>query len=213
MNRAMTSGTERSVETVYVVDDDASMRKALERMFRTAGFAVETFDSAASFLAHGADSSPCCAVLDVRMPAVDGLALHARLKDAGRALPVVFITGYGDVTTGVRAMKTGAVDFIEKPFSDDNLLAAVRTALDASRGRALAHEKRVALEEKVKSLTPREREVFVLVAQGLPNKVIGARLGASEKTIKVHRRRVMDKMAAGSFADLVRTAEQLLLTE
>ena len=213
MNRAMTSGAERGIETVYVVDDDASMRKALERMFRTVGFAVETFDSAASFLANGADPSPCCAVLDVRMPAVDGLALHARLKDAGRALPVVFITGYGDVTTGVRAMKTGAVDFIEKPFSDDNLLAAVRTALDASRGRALAQEKRVALEEKVKSLTPREREVFALVAQGLPNKVIGARLGASEKTIKVHRRRVMDKMAAGSFADLVRMAEQLLLTE
>ena len=213
MNRAMTSGAARGIETVYVVDDDASMRKALERMFRTAGFAVEVFDSAASFLAHGEDLSPCCAVLDVRMPAVDGLALHAGLKDAGRELPVVFITGHGDVTTGVRAMKTGAIDFIEKPFSDEDLLAAVRTALDASLSRALAHEARVALEEKVKSLTPREREVFVLVAQGLPNKVIGARLGASEKTIKTHRHRVMDKMAAGSLADLVRMAEHLHLSE
>jgi len=110
-------------------------------------------------------------------------------------------------------MKTGAIDFIEKPFSDEDLLAAVRTALDASRGKALAHEERTALEKKVKSLTPREREVFVLVAQGLPNKIIGARLGASEKTIKTHRGRVMDKMAAGSLADLVRMAEHLRLTQ
>ena len=213
MNRATMSSVARGIETVYVVDDDASIRRSLERMFRTAGFAVETFDSAASFLAHGEDHPPCCAVLDVRMPAVDGLALHARLKDAGRALPVVFITGHGDVTTGVRAMKTGAIDFIEKPFSDEDLLAAVRTALDASRGGVLAHEERVALDRKVQSLTPREREVFVLVAQGLPNKVIGARLGASEKTIKTHRGRVMDKMAAGSLADLVRMAEHLRLTQ
>ncbi len=213
MNRAMTSGAARGIETVYVVDDDASMRKALERMFRTAGFAVETFDSATSFLAHREDLPPCCAVLDVRMPAVDGLALHARLKDAGRLLPVVFITGHGDVTTGVRAMKTGAIDFIEKPFSDEDLLAAVRLALEASQAGALAQEERVALEKKIKSLTPREREVFVLVAQGLPNKVIGARLGASEKTIKTHRGRVMHKMGAGSLADLVRMAEHLHLTE
>ena len=162
MNRAMTSGAARGIETVYVVDDDASMRKALERMFRTAGFAVETFDSAASFLAHGEDPSPCCAVLDVRMPAVDGLALHARLKDAGRALPVVFITGHGDVTTGVRAMKTGAIDFIEKPFSDEDLLAAVRLALDASQAERLhkknasrSKENQIAHSTRARSLRPR----------------------------------------------------------
>jgi FixJ family two-component response regulator len=210
---AKTSDSAPAAGTVYVVDDDPSMRKALERMFRTAGFAVETFDSAASFLAHGQDPSPCCAVLDVHMPAVDGLALHARLKDAGRTLPVVFITGHGDVTTGVRAMKTGAIDFIEKPFADEDLIAAVRTALDASRGGALAHEERVALEGRVKALTPREREVFVLVAQGLPNKTIGVRLGIAEKTIKVHRGRVMDKMAADSLAELVRMAGRLGLTK
>jgi FixJ family two-component response regulator len=213
MNGTMTSSPARGIETVYVVDDDASMRRALERMFRTAGFAVRTFDSAAAFLAHDKDAIPSCAVLDVRMPAVDGLGLHARLKDARRALPVVFITGHGDVPTSVRAMKTGAIDFIEKPFADEDLIAAVRTALDASRGGALAHEERVALEGRVKSLTPREREVFVLVAQGLPNKTIGARLGIAEKTIKVHRGRVMDKMAAGSLADLVRIAGRLGLTK
>jgi FixJ family two-component response regulator len=209
MSMAKTSDSAPAVETVYVVDDDPSMRKALERMFCTAGFAVEIFDSAAALLAHGRESAPCCAVLDVHMPAIDGLALHARLKEAGRTVPVVFITGHGDVPTSVRAMKTGAIDFIEKPFSDEDLIAAVRRALGASRSGARAHEQRVGLEKKARSLTPRERDVFVLVVQGLPNKVIGARLGASEKTIKVHRGRVMDKMAANSFADLVRMAEHL----
>jgi len=212
MSLAKTSDSAPAVETVYVVDDDPSMRRALERMFRTVGFAVEIFDSAAALLAHDRESVPCCAVLDVHMPAVDGLALHARLREAGRTVPVVFITGHGDVPTSVRAMKTGAIDFIEKPFSDEDLMAAVRRALDASSGDALAHEERVALEKKAKTLTPRERDVFVLVAQGLQNKVIGARLGASEKTIKVHRGRVMDKMAANSLADLVRMAEHLGFT-
>ena len=213
MSLAKTSDSAPAVETVYVVDDDPSMRRALERMFRTVGFAVEIFDSAAALLAHDRESVPCCAVLDVHMPAVDGLALHARLREAGRTVPVVFITGHGDVPTSVRAMKTGAIDFIEKPFSDTDLIAAVRRALDTSSADALAQKERVRLEKKAKSLTPRERDVFVLVAQGLPNKVIGARLGASEKTIKVHRGRVMDKMAASSLADLVRMAEHLGLTE
>jgi FixJ family two-component response regulator len=201
------------VETVYVVDDDPSMRRALERMFRTLGYAVKTFDAAAAFLAHEIETPPCCAVLDVRMPMVDGLALHAQLRDAGKALPVVFITGYGDVPTSVRAMKTGAIDFIEKPFCDEDLLRAVRAALDASGDAMLARGLRAALEARAKSLSPREREVFVLVAQGLPNKVIGERLGAAEKTIKVHRGRVMGKMAASSLAELVRIAERLGLTK
>ena len=201
------------VETVYVVDDDPSMRRALERMFRTLGYGVETFDSAAAFLAHDNEAPPCCAVLDVRMPMTDGLELQAQLRDAGKALPVVFITGYGDIPTSVRAMKTGAIDFIEKPFSDEDLLRAVRAALDASGGTMLAGNLRAALEAKAKSLSPREREVFVLVAQGLPNKAIGAQLGAAEKTIKVHRGRVMGKMAANSLAELVRMAERLGLTK
>jgi FixJ family two-component response regulator len=202
-----------TLETVYVVDDDPSMRRALERMFRTLGYVVETFDSAAAFLAHENETPPCCAVLDVRMPTVDGLALQSKLEEAGRALAVVFITGYGDVPTSVRALKSGAIDFIEKPFSDEDLLRAVRAALDASRDDMLARNLRAALEARAKSLSPREREVFVLVAQGLPNKVIGARLGASEKTIKVHRGRVMGKMAANSLAELVRIAARLGLTK
>jgi len=202
-----------AAETIYVVDDDASMRIALDRMFRCAGFAVKTFDSPSAFLSHNHDAAPCCAVLDLRMPALDGLALQARLREAGRMLPVVFITGHGDVLTSVRAMKTGAIDFIEKPFENEDLIAAVRRALAASRDSVHAREQRAALEQKLKSLTPRENEVFVLVAQGLLNKVIAARLGTAEKTIKVHRGRVMKKMDAGSLAELVRISERLDLTK
>ena len=202
-----------AAETVYVVDDDASMRVALDRMFRSASFAVKTFDSPTAFLSHNHDAAPCCAVLDLRMPVLDGLALQARLREDGRMLPVVFITGHGDVPTSVRAMKTGAIDFIEKPFENEDLIAAVRRALAASRDSVHAREQRAALEQKLKSLTPRENEVFVLVAQGLLNKVIAARLGTAEKTIKVHRGRVMKKMEAGSLAELVRISERLDLTK
>jgi FixJ family two-component response regulator len=202
-----------AAETVYVVDDDASMRVALDRMFRSASFAVKTFDSPTAFLSHNHDTAPCCAVLDLQMPALDGLALQARLREAGRMLPVVFITAHADVPTSVRAMKTGAIDFIEKPFENEDLIAAVRRALAASRDRMHAREQRAALEQKLKSLTPRENEVFVLVSQGLLNKVIAARLGTAEKTIKVHRGRVMEKMKAGSLAELVRIAERLDLTK
>jgi FixJ family two-component response regulator len=208
----MTDSTS-ATETVYVVDDDVSMRTALDRMFRVAGFAVKTFDSPAAFLSHDRDAALCCAVLDVQMPAIDGLALQARLNEAGRTLPVVFITGHGDVPTSVRAMKRGAIDFIEKPFETEEIMAAVRRALDACRDSESVREQRATLEQKLKSLTPREREVFILVTQGLLNKVIAARLGTAEKTIKVHRGRVMEKMAANSLAELVRVAERLDLTK
>jgi len=202
-----------AAETVYVVDDDTSVRAALDRMFRIAGFAVKTFDSPTAFLSHNHDAAPCCAVLDLRMPALDGLALQERLREAGRMLPVVFITGHGDVPTSVRAMKTGAIDFIEKPFENEQIIAAVRRALDTSRDSVHAREQRAALEGRLKSLTSREKEVFILVAQGLLNKVVAARLGTAEKTIKVHRGRVMEKMAARSLAELVRIAERLGLTK
>jgi FixJ family two-component response regulator len=202
-----------AAEAVYVVDDDASMRVALDRMFRSAGFAVKTFDSPTAFLSHNHDAVPCCAVLDLRMPALDGLALQARLREAGRMLPVVFITGHGDVPTSVRAMKSGAIDFIEKPFENEDLIAAVRQGLAASRDSVHERGQRAALEQKLNSLTPREKEVFILVAQGLLNKVIAACLGTVEKTIKVHRGRVMEKMQAGSLAELVRMAERLELTK
>lgn len=209
----MTAELSPAPETVYVVDDDASMRIALDRMFRTASFVVKTFDSPAAFLAHEHDVAPCCAVLDFRMPGLDGITLHERLREAGRMLPVVFITGHGDVPTSVRAMKGGAIDFIEKPFENADLIAAVRRALGASRTSAQAQKHSAALEQRLASLTPREKEVFILVAQGLLNKVIAARLGTAEKTIKVHRGRVMEKMAAVSLADLVRIAERLDLVK
>lgn len=204
---------ESHVETVYVVDDDVSMRSALERMFRIAKFAVRTFDSPAAFLAHELDVPPCCAVLDYRMPGLDGIALHERLREAKRMLPVVFITGHGDVPTSVRAMKTGAIDFIEKPFESEELMHAVRRALAASKSDAQAQEQRSVLEHKLRSLTPREKEVLILVTQGLLNKVIADRLGIAEKTIKVHRGRVMEKMAVRSLADLVRISERLDLVQ
>ena len=209
----LTDGRRPAVETVYVVDDDASMRKALERLLRTEGFSVEAFESAVALLARDRDAAPSCAVVDVRMLPFDGLELQRRLKDEGRLLPLVFVTGHGDVPTSVRAMKSGAIDFIEKPFSNEDLVAAVRAALEASRRGTSTRDWHAALRRRVASLTPREREVFLLVAQGLPNKVIGIRLGASEKTIKVHRGRVMEKMAAGSLAELVRMAERLGSTE
>lgn len=200
-------------EIVYVVDDDASMRRALARMFRAIGMPVETFESAEAFLAHPRPATPCCLVLDVWMPEVNGLALQARLSESGTDIPVVFITGQGDVLSSVRAMKEGAVDFIEKPFSDEDLLAAVRSALAKSRTRLLVDGERHALEQRAKSLTAREREVLVLVTQGLANKVIAARLAISEKTVKAHRGRVMDKMQARSLAELVRIAQRVKLAE
>jgi RNA polymerase sigma factor (sigma-70 family) len=200
-------------DTVYVVDDDTSLRKALARMFKSVGVAVETFDSADAFLNYQRPASPACLVLDVRMPEVDGLALQTRLKAAGTDIPVVFITGHGDVTSSVRAMKDGAVDFIEKPVDEGELLTAVRSALERSRAQLIAYEERHALETRASALTPREREVLILVAQGLANKVIAARLGISEKTVKVHRGRVMDKMQARSLAELIRIAQRAKLAD
>jgi len=185
------------------------MGKALGRLLRSEGYVVHSFESAPAFLAYDGHMMPSCAVFDIRMPPMDGLALHAALRQAGRALPVVFITGHGDVRTSVQAMKDGAIDFLEKPFTDEALLRAVRTALQASERTALIQEDRQALARKVALLTPRERQVFALVAQGLPNKVVGARIGTTEKTVKVHRARVMEKMAADSLADLVRMAQKI----
>jgi FixJ family two-component response regulator len=195
--------------TVFVIDDDPSVRRALERQLRTAGFRVETFESAQDYVARAPQAAIACIVTDVRMPGMSGLDLQDSLAQAGRALPMVFITGHGDIPTTVRAMKGGAVNFLPKPFAERDILAAVAEALE--RSRALEGERRDIenLRTRYEALTAREREVLVLVVAGLLNKVIADRLGIQEATIKVHRGRVMEKMGAASLADLVRMSEQL----
>jgi FixJ family two-component response regulator len=193
---------------VLVADDDASVRRALSRLLRTAGFAVETYASAPALLARASPEPPVCVVSDVRMPGDSGLDLQARLRQTHPDIPVVFITGHGDVPTSVRAMKGGAVDFIEKPFTDEQLLDCVRRALETHRRRCAERTARQTLEQRVATLTPREREVLQLVVAGLLNKQIAGRLGTAEKTVKIHRGRVMEKMQAGSVAELVRMIER-----
>lgn len=196
-------------ETVYVVDDDASMRNALARLLRSADASVVAFESAEAFFAHPRKAAPGCLVLDLWIPGLDGLGMQQRLKAEGDGLPIVFITGHGDVASSVRAMKEGAFDFLEKPFDEERLLAAVRNALQRSRERWAAEGDRHALARRHASLTTREREVMALVAQGRLNKVIAADLGISEKTVKAHRGRVMAKMGVRSVADLVRATQRL----
>jgi FixJ family two-component response regulator len=197
--------------TVFVVDDDASVLRSVVRLLETAGLRVEGFGSAESFLEREPATGPACLVLDVRMSGMTGLELQRRLTAAGRAAAVVFITGHGDVPMSVEAMKAGAVDFLLKPFDDEALLAAIDRAIARDRDRLGERQERERLQGRYERLTPRQRQVFAWVATGLLNKQVAAELGTSEKTIKVHRGRVMRTMQAGSLADLVRQAERLRL--
>jgi FixJ family two-component response regulator len=200
----------QSAGTVFLVDDDASVRRAVARLLRSARYHVETFGSAAEFL--GADrrpAAPACVVIDLRMPAMDGLDLQTELRVRGLPLPVVFLTGHGDVPSSVSAMKAGAVDFLAKPVLDEDLLRAVETALAQDARERKRREELRALRARAETLTPRERQVMELVAEGLLNKQIASRLGTAEKTVKVHRGRVMEKMQFVSVADLVRAVERL----
>jgi FixJ family two-component response regulator len=193
---------------VFVVDDDPSVRKSLTRVMTSAGYTVEAFSSARDFLTREPFVGPCCLVLDVRMPGLTGLELQEALAGKDHRMPIVFITGHGDISMSVKAMKAGAVDFLTKPFDVDNLLAAVQRAL-AKDIKDLGDEGRTAeVLERVKLLTPRETEVFALVVTGMLNKQIAGELGIGEKTVKVHRARVMEKMQAGSVAELVRLADR-----
>lgn len=197
---------------VYVVDDDDSVCRALARLFRSVGLSAETFPSAKALLDHPPPDRPACLILDIRLPGPSGLDLQETLSRAGRDLPIVFITGHGDVPTTVRAMKGGAVDFLQKPFNDQELLDCVQRALARGRAQWTERRERAALQGRVDALTPREREVLLQVVTGKLNKQIAGELGIAEKTIKVHRGRVMQKMQAGSVADLVRMVEKLGLS-
>jgi len=195
--------------TVLIVDDDPGMRKALVRLCQSAGLKVKSFASAREFLDAPAPESPACLVLDVRMPGLSGLDLQAELAARDIHTPIVFITGQGDIPTSVRAMKAGAVDFLTKPFKNKDLVAIIRDALGKDVGRQSAQSERNGIQARLDTLTPRERQVFDLVIKGLLNKQIAAELGASEQTIKVHRARVMEKMAVPSVAELVQAAVKI----
>ncbi|MGK3963414.1 response regulator transcription factor [Sorangium sp. So ce118] len=195
--------------TVFVVDDDPSVLRALERLLRAAGHAVEAYASPGAFLERAPSERPGCAVIDLRMPGLDGIELQEQLSRRGCPLPIVFLTGHGDVPSSVRAMKAGATDFLTKPCDDTDLLAAVARAIERdARARAALGEQQ-ALRTRFEALTPREREVCLRVAQGLMNKQIADELGAAEKTIKVHRGRVMEKLGVESVAELVRLVDRL----
>jgi FixJ family two-component response regulator len=197
-----------TASVIFVVDDDPSVRKSLTRVMTSAGYAVEVFESAREFLGRAPFAGPGCLILDVRMPGVTGLDLQEALAGAGHRMPIVFITGHGDISMSVKAMKGGAIDFLTKPFDVESLLEAVRRALTKDL-KARGDESRTAeVLERVKRLTSRETEVFALVVTGLLNKQIAGELGIGEKTVKAHRARVMYKMRAGSVAELVRLADR-----
>jgi RNA polymerase sigma factor (sigma-70 family) len=194
---------------VYVVDDDPSVGKALERLMRSAGHDVRTFTSALDFIRCRNLEAPACLILDVSMPDLNGLELQEYLADQGSSLPIVFITGHGTVPMSVKAMKAGAVDFLQKPFSDTDLLNAISHAIETDRRAKKKRERLKQLSERMETLTAREREVFQFVVTGMPNKQVASQLGIAEKTVKVHRARIMAKMGAQSLADLVRFADKL----
>jgi FixJ family two-component response regulator len=196
---------------VFVVDDDPFVRKALERLLRSAGYNAMTFASASEFLNFSCPDTPGCLVLDIKMPELSGLELQDRVSEKGLSLPIIFITGHGTVPASVRAFKAGAMDFLQKPFKERELLDAVDRGIEKDRRLRRERKEMKTLCARLKTLTPRECEVFSHVASGLLNKQVAFDLGISEKTIKVHRARVMQKMGARSLADLVRFAEKLAI--
>ena len=194
---------------VFVVDDDPSVRNSVKMLLEASGFNVETSDSAQEFLKRDLADASGCLVLDVQMEGLSGLDLQRELATANVHLPIIFITGHGDVPTSVQAMKAGAVEFLMKPFREHELLNAVRQAIERDRVARSDHIELAIIRQRYEKLTPREKEVMLLVVQGLLNKQVALKLSASEGTIKIHRGHVMLKMQAGSMADLVRMADKL----
>jgi len=205
----MTNGRSTEESIVFIVDDDASLREGVGRLVRSVGLRVELFASARDFLAHNLPNAPCCLVLDVRLPGLSGLDFQVELAKANIRIPIVFMTGHGDIPMSVKAMKAGAVEFLTKPFRDQDLLDAIQVALERDTRR---HEEETAvslLRAKFQTLTAREQEIMAYVTAGLLNKQIAGEIGITENTVKVHRGNVTQKMGAKSLAELVRMADLL----
>jgi FixJ family two-component response regulator len=194
---------------VFVVDDDASLREALRSLIRSVGLHVELFGSAEEFLQRKGSDVASCLVLDIRLPGISGLGFQRKLAEANIPIPIIFITGHGDIAMSVRAMKAGAVEFLTKPFRDQDLLDAIQVGLERDRARRQREAEISPLRERLEHLTPREREVLPLVVYGLLNKQIAADIGTCETTVKVHRMQIMRKMSADSLPELVRMAEKI----